>query len=188
VRAATIQSLRFLEHGDALALLHRTLASDKKLRKDEQLTASLIKAIGQHSDPSSVDVLADHMFETKDYEVNRARILGLGRIRTREALAALLALMKGADQHTVDRFMAEFRLSLMVLTGLDRGPTSAPWQEWWRENEKSFRVSADPPALPRPIALRWANYWGTEEGYGRTERREDRGDDPQPRRRGRDGG
>ena len=51
-----------------------------------------------------------------------------------------------------------------------------------------FVVATEPAQLPRPQAVRWANYWGTEDGYGRMKRREDRGDDPELRRRTRDGG
>ncbi len=186
VKAATIQALRFLDHEDALALLHRALASDRAIKKDEALTASLIKAIGQHADPSSVRVLSKDAFETKNYAAIRARVLGFGKIRTRESLEALLDLMKVTGQHTIDRYMGDFRLSLMVLTGTDRGPSSAQWQRWWQDHKKTFEVAPEPALLPRPQALQWANFWGNEEGYGRVEKREERGNDPERRRRTRD--
>ena len=73
--------------------------------------------------------------------------------------------------------MGSFRLSLMVLTGTDQGPSATPWQRWWNANKKSFVVAPTRGELPRPIVGQWTEYWGLEDGYGRTRRREDRGDD-----------
>ena len=186
VKRATILALRFSPHPDALAALHRAFKSDRAIRKDGDLSGSILKAIGQHADPSSIKILTDDLFETRNYAAIKARILSLGRIRTKRAVEALLDLMKVTDQRTIDRYMGDFRLSLMILTGTDRGPSSAMWHRWWQNNKKTFEVAPEHPPISKPQLIRWARYWGTDDVYGRTKRREDRGDDPERRRRGRD--
>ncbi len=174
---AAIQSLRWQRHASALDCLHRAYATNKTLRKDEELSASLLKAIGQHADPKSISLLSDGLFETPNYHAIRARILGLGRIRTLESVGALLDLMKSTNQKNIDRTMDEFRLSLAVLTGTDQGPTSAQWLRWWNDNRKTLVLPAELPALPRPMLDRWQSYWNLELATGRGRRREDRGDE-----------
>ncbi len=173
---AAIQSLRYQRHPSALDCLHRAYAADKTLRKDEEFSASLLKAIGQHADPKSIPLLSDEPFETQNYQAIRARILGLGRIRTLESVAALFDLLKSTNQKSIDRAMDDFRLSLAVLTGTDQGPTSAQWLRWWNDNRKTFVLPTEFPALPRPMLERWQSYWNLELGNGRGRRREDRGD------------
>jgi len=182
VKQATIQALRWMDHPDALGTLHRTFKTDRAIKKDEELQASLLKAIGQHASVSSIDLLADDVFGTIEYGPIRARLLGLGRIRSKESVEALIGLLKSTNQRTVDRYSGDFRLSLMVLTGTDQGPNSTAWIRWWNEHRKEFEVSAERPKLPRAETMRWTDYWGLEEDHGRTKRREDRGDDPERRR------
>jgi len=172
---AAIQGLRWNRHADALETLHRTAKRNRALRKDDDRYAALLKAIGQHADPSSIDVLAKDVFGRRHYGTRRACILGLGRIRDPRALSELLDLMKGAKQETVDLYAEDFRLSLIVLTGTDQGPSSAAWQRWWKENRKTFELSPTLPRLPRAEHERWTVYWGLPRDYGRAERREDRG-------------
>lgn len=177
VQAATIQALRFMDHPDALGALEKNARGNRKLRKDEELYPALLKAVGQHADPSSIRLLAHEPFESPIYQAARARILGLGRIRTRDSLEALLGMMKSASERKVTTHMPSFRLSLMILTGTDQGPTSAQWLRWWKANKKGYELSPQRPALPRSIQRSWTEYWGIDDDYGRTDRREDRGDE-----------
>ena len=185
VRSAAVQALRWMPHESALDLLERTFETDREVKKDEAYAAELLKAIGQHGSPSSIDLLAKNPFDTPSYPAVQARLLGLGMIRTRESVEALLSLMKSSSQKNVDRYMGDLRLSLMVLTGTDQGPTSARWIRWWNDAKKDFEVAPELPELPRTTMRRWAGYWGLEGKYGRKKRREDRGDDPDEAARGR---
>ena len=181
VEQAGIQALRFLEHEDALDALHALLEKDRTVKKNPELVASAWKAIGQHANPRSVRALAKEPFDAKNGPATRARLLGLGRIRSTESLEALLGLLKSTTPRTVERHMRDLRMSLMVLTGVDQGPNAQSWLRWWRDHKKGFEVAPERPRLPRTETERWLDYWGLEEDVGRTKRREDRGDDPERR-------
>lgn len=176
VVGAALEALRWMEHPAALDALHRACRKNRGIKKNAQLLALTLKAIGQHADPSSIGLLAEKPFESKDYDVIRARLLGLGRIRARESVETLLGIMRRASAREVERYMSELRLSLMVLTGTDQGPAAEAWQRWWKVTGKDFEVSPERSRLPRPDLERWIRYWGLDESYGRARRREDRGD------------
>ena len=179
---ATLQALRWLEHPDALETLHRTMKEKRVLRTPE-LVGSALRAIGQHADPRSVAVLARDPFEPMDYVCLRARLFGLGRIRTRESLAALIGILgvtgPGGRDRRVQPQMEDARLALMVLTGLDQGSAPENWERWWRANEKTFELPAEPPLLPKELRVTWDGFWGLPIEYERDRRREDRGKDPE---------
>jgi len=176
VQAATIQALRWMDHPAALKALRKTAEHSRTIKKDEELYPAILKAVGQHGDPGSVHLLSHKPFESPFYQAGRARILGLGMIRTRKSLEALFGMMKSSSAREVERYMASFRLSLMVLTGTDQGPSASQWQRWWKANKKGFEVSPGRRELPRPTARSWTEYWGIDDEHGRTRRREDRGD------------
>ena len=128
VKNAAIQALRWMDHPKALETLHKTFKNDRAIRKDDELTAAVLKGIGQHGDPSSIKVLAGDPFETRFYGAIRARVLGLGMIRDVKSVESLMKMMKLTDQRKIDRYMDDFRLSLMMLTATDQGPSSSAWQ------------------------------------------------------------
>src|SRR6185503_9002385 len=133
----------------------------------------VLRGIGQHADPSSVAVLARDAFDGTDYASQGARILGLGRIRTvasLEALLGILALTNPAGERRVRGHLAEVRLSLMVLTGVDQGASPENWERWWRTNKAGFRVPAEFPTLPKDLRIQWDKYWGLPMVYARDER------------------
>lgn len=180
VRHAAIASLRYMDHEDALIALHR-LAKDKKWMSDKEYAPSILRAIGQHADPSSLKILSADPSRTPFHEATRARILGLGNIRKVESIHALIKLMndKGSNQRNLKQrygaFNGDFRLSLIVLTGTDQGTNPELWWRWWRKNKKTFAVTARPIELPKSLRYRWDSYWGRSINYAREERREDRG-------------
>ena len=182
LKEAVLQALRWMDHPDALKTLHRTYKSDRAIKKDPELSASLLKAIGQHGDRSSISILSDDPFSTRNYQAIKARVLGLGNIRDRKSVEALLGLMKSSAPRYVDDRMEDFRLALIMLTGTDQGPSSQMWLRWWNDNKKSFEVSPDVPELPRGRRQQWIYYWGLDRDYGRTQRRENRGKDGERRR------
>lgn len=177
VVVAAIESLRFMDHPAALDQLHGTYKRDRKLRSHETLAGALLRAIGQHGDPSSIPVLADAPFSTINNPAIRARILGLGNIRDEQSVEELMGLMKKVSRHELQPFMGEFRLALMRLTGHDEGKSVDLWMKWWNNNKRTFEVAEQPPKLPRVEQVRWDDYWGNEMPRQRSKKRGDRGDD-----------
>jgi hypothetical protein len=138
----------------------------------------LIRAIGQHGSPTSIDVLNDNPWSTPDAQVLQARILGLGRIRTKAAVKAVTDLMEIAGANKIEPFMKDFRLSLWALTGADQGESRDSWLKWYRDNKDKLTVAPAPAAEPKELARRWRRYWakpGTEEA-GDEPKRKGKGD------------
>jgi hypothetical protein len=177
VRQAALESLRWTEHERAVEVLLRTARRDKKLRRHETLGPLLYKAIGQHGDPSSIDVLEDKLLADPVEANVRTRLLALGRVRDPESIGVLLDVARSARPEILTRHRDELRTALMMLTGVDRGLVFERWHEWWRENEKGFEMAEEPPVLRRDEQRRWEDFWGLEHTMERRDRREDRGSD-----------
>ncbi|MEX1024529.1 MAG: hypothetical protein WD226_05575 [Planctomycetota bacterium] len=181
VQDASIDALRWMEHPDALSALLKHWKKNKALRKDVERAPSVLKAIGQHADASSLDVLTDNVFENPTHKVVQARLLALGRIRDVEAIDTLMDLMakrgggRGGRGGNGGAFMNDFRMALTVLTGRDLGRDANAWRKWWSDNEKGFEVPPELPELPRDVEILWKGYWGLEDDTRRGNRREDRG-------------
>lgn len=187
VKLAALQTLRWMEHAEALEALHR-LARERKHLKDIVVAAAVLRAIGQHGSPRSVEILARDPFDPEDLHCLRARILGLARIRTVEAVEALVGFLgypgggPNSDGRRIHPYMGDVRMGLMLLTGVDHGNSAALWERWWRENKKTLDLPASPPKLPKEMREVWERFWGLPQTYERDRRREDRGQDPEPRK------
>jgi hypothetical protein len=175
VQKSAIEALRWMDHPEALKPLVETARRDKRLQKDAALHAALLRAIGQHPNVSSIDVLADDMWSDPDHGVIQARILALGRIRSPAAATALIGMMKVAGPNKIQPFMEDFRMSLMVLTGADQGQSQDLWLRWWNENKGKLKIEATPPQLPRLMQRKWDAYWSREGRGDKPARRGDRG-------------
>ncbi len=174
VKAAAIEALRFTAHADALAALHGSAKSDKKLRKDPELHAKLLKAIAQHASASSLPLLADGGL-LGEPPVVQARILGIANVRSTRAVEQLIGLMRVAERGRVDACMPHFRLALMRLTGADHGISVDKWIAWWNASKKDLEVAAEPPLLPADLQRAWDVFWGNPLVYDRGARRGERG-------------
>ena len=179
VQKSAIEALRFNPHKKALEELH-TRAKLKAAKEDLPTYATLIRAIGQHGSPSSIDLLNDNPWATPDMQVLQAKILGLGQIRTKEAVKALTDMMEIAGINKIEPFMKEFRLALWSLTGADQGVSRDLWLKWYRDNKDKLKIAEKPAAEPKELAARWRRYWAKE---GEEEEREG-----PPRKRKGDGG
>jgi len=177
VQTAALQSLRFMRHPEALAALHSCYKSNKSLAKDEALSGVLLKAIGQHADPSSIKVLADSPFSTVNNGAIRARLLGLGNIRDKQSVEELMALMKKVSRRKIEPFMGEFRLAMLRLTGHDEGRSVDLWMKWWNNNKRELEVAKVAPKMPRRDQENWDDYWGNDTRQERSRKRGDRGGD-----------
>ena len=176
VRKGAIEALRRNAHASSVAKLHAH-AGEKGLRAEPALHALVLRAIGQHGDPRSVAVLAEDAWSVQDRAVLEARLLGLGRIREPAAVEALFGLMKAAGKQRIQPLMGDFRLALLVLTGVDQGSSQELWLAWWNENKSRLRVAARPGELPPPLRARWDRYWGEGTDAARTARGRERGGD-----------
>ena len=189
VQRAAIEGLRWVGHPDALKELQNAARDEKPFKKDPMLYAALLKGVGQYGQASSIAVLADDIWSIQEQHVIQARILGLGRIRTRESAEKLFDLMKVAGPNRIDNVMGDFRLSLVALTGVDQGHSQIGWQNWWNDNRTRFKVDPKPPELPKELERKWKVFWGEMDGDERPRKRADRGkDDPErkdpPEKRG----
>jgi hypothetical protein len=185
VRLAALRTLRWLDHRDALEALHR-VAKDRRLMKAPEQALAVLRGIGQHADPSSIPILAQDPFQLEDAWCLRARIFGLARIRTLDALEALLGILAvtnaGSSQRRIQPRMDDMRLALSIVTGVDQGRSPELWENWWRENRRTFRIPADVPPLPKELRRDWDSFWGLPLVYARDGLREDRGLDEPPRK------
>jgi hypothetical protein len=179
VKGGALEALGAMAHPKALAALHETYKGDKALRKDDELTAKLLKSIGRHASPGSVAILADDPFGNLNHDVIQARILSLGNVRTKDSVEALISMMRLRGPLKVQPYMANFRLALSILTGADQGRSQEAWMAWWNDHKKDLAVSPKPAALPLEEQARWDRYWGREpeRGEGRGEDRRKRGGD-----------
>ncbi|MCY2960402.1 MAG: HEAT repeat domain-containing protein [Planctomycetota bacterium] len=179
VQKAAIEALRFNAHEKALdELLAR--AKVKAAKDDLPLYATLLRAVGQHGSPRSIELLTENPWSAPDAQVIQAKILGLGKVRTKEALKALTDLMEIAGPQKIQPFMKDFRLALWSLSGADQGESRDLWLVWYRENKSNLKIAPEPAAEPKELSRRWQQYWAkpSAEGEAGKERRRggERGD------------
>lgn len=177
VKQAALESLRWTEHAKALEILHRTCRRDKKLRRHGDLGPLLYKAIGQHGSPTSMELLEDKLFTDPLPQNIRTRLLALGRIRVPEAIEVLLDIERSARPGVTGPYRGELRMSLMQLSGIDRGVAFERWRAWWKDSKKDFEMAPKPPQLRRDEQRQWEDFWGLDRTSPRSTRREDRGSD-----------
>jgi HEAT repeat protein len=172
VKIAAIDALGWTKHPDALKQLHRYYRRNKDLSKQEEIFAHTLKAIGRHGHKSSIQVLKDSPFKGLTLESGKARIMGLGNIRERDAVEELIKGMRLAGgnprrsrRYGEPRFSEWFRIAMTVLTGEDHGFAKEDWEKWWRENKRTFRVDRRRPKIAGPMQQIWETYW-SEPYYG----------------------
>lgn len=168
---------------DSLDELVTFYKKDRRLKKDEDLKAETLWCIAWRGSPETLDLLSDDLFTNTNRRVLTARIYGMGRCRTPEAVESLMDIMKSAGKKKVQPFMADLRLSLAVLTGADNGNDQNRWIQWWGDNKRDLHVPEKQPEIHKGLQRKWDNFWGTQrdargddEGRGRGERGGD--DDP----------
>jgi len=162
---AAVETLRFLQHPDALEELERFATRERKsLKDDPTLFAAILRACAQHAQKRTIEVLVADAWATADKRVFKARVLGLANIRCDESLQALVGLTNQATKNKVQPLMDDIRLALMVLTGEDEGFPLDGWWAWWNEHKKDFHVAPEMPKLPRDAELKWNAFWGSGSG------------------------
>ena len=159
VRKTALVALRFMDHEDALKALIKFCEKDKRIRIDRDQLERTLRALGQHADERSRELFTKPPYESVDETVIRARIRSLGRIRSKQSVVDLMAMFKTKEEWKPVDFTNDFRLSLVVLTGVDRGTNPADWQRWWKEAKEELEVSESLPKLELSDLREWCNYW-----------------------------
>jgi HEAT repeat protein len=158
---AAVEALGRMDSDAALARLEKHFEQHKKrLEKEPAVFAAVLKACARHGKSSSIPLLQEDLFAVRDYGVVQARILGLGNIRSKESIEALVAMSAKTGPNNLDRYMDELRLALFNITGVDQGKSPQLWGKWWQDNKKTFVVPEKPPELPPDLRGRWNHYWG----------------------------
>lgn len=179
VKESALSALRFMEHPEALKELLAIYKRDRKLQKHRELFPKLIKAIGQHGSESAIQILGPDLVDHKNRDAVKAGLMGLGRIRSNEAVETLINLMNTSSRAHVQSYMRHFRMALMVLTETDQGQSQDDWIRWWNKNKKTFEVKEKEPKLPAKENREWKDFWGEDYEVGREKRRKKRGEDPE---------
>ncbi|MFV1958132.1 MAG: HEAT repeat domain-containing protein [Planctomycetota bacterium] len=168
---ASLRALGRTDSKEALKVLHRAYrrVRGRKLDGNEHLFALLFKAIGRHGDPSSVEIFTDRIFSYLTREVGQARIMGLGNVRTPEAVDALIQFTRqaggrgrgmGVASSWRGVFQGALRTALVTLTGHDEGDAPSAWDTWWRDHRKEMKISKERPQVPKDVSRAWERYWG----------------------------
>ncbi|HIG11645.1 MAG: HEAT repeat domain-containing protein [bacterium] len=173
VQLAAVECLRWLDHPDALVGLHKAYKKDKQIKKNDALYEAFIWAIGQHGSLSSIEILVEGAQASAPRAVQAARIYSLGHIPHKDSLEELLSSMQKTGRgrrRGKQPLMAEFALSLAVLSGQDFGKDEAAWTEWWRANKKGFEVVGAAETLSKRQAKQWQRLWiSPKEKPGKTD-------------------
>jgi len=169
VKKAAIETLGAMKSEAALDALHRAYRGGV-YKKEPMLFAALLKAIGRHGDPDSIDVLVDSPFRNLTLESGRARLLGLANIRDDKSVEALIELSRkaggkqrgsGISSSWRGVFNEDFHAAIVILTGEDYGRGRDDLEKWWREWRKKDapRVPAKKPKVDPEISNRFESYW-----------------------------
>jgi hypothetical protein len=165
VRLEAIDALGRSRQPAALAaLLEHHEKRRKDLRKQERVLPRLLKAIARHGDPKAIGPLTDDVQAQMLGATLRARILGLANVRTKEAVDALVALAGKIGFVEMHSHAEDFRLAMLVLTGVDKGRSTDAWKAWWASEREGFAIPDEMPALAPGDASRWTEYWGSRHG------------------------
>ncbi|MHC4136747.1 MAG: HEAT repeat domain-containing protein [Planctomycetota bacterium] len=170
VKSAAMRALGKMRHPNALKALHNLYRSDRNLRKSDDLFVLLLRSIAQHEDPSSVRILSDNPFRGLTVANGIARIMGLGNIRVKKSAEALIQAGRKSAGHGggravkasaewEGRFDMAYRTAMTILTGEDVGLSGPAWDEWWRGNRRTLKMSPERPKVPASVQEYWEQYW-----------------------------
>jgi len=167
VRLEAIEALGQSRSSAALDhLLEHRKSRRQELRKQERVLPRLLVAIARHGDARAIPALTDDAQAQLLQVTLRARILGLANIRSKKSVEALFELMAVLGFVEMHAHAEDFRLALLVLTGVDRGRSLDAWKTWWAKEREQVEVPAAMPKLAQADAERWAGYWSQPRDRG----------------------
>ena len=159
VRLAAVEGLRFNPHPHATRLLRVTLEGGKFPDPDGRTKAALVRGLCQKAAPETLVLLDKLRIDPRNRELTRAYVRGLGRLRHRGALSALISFMESLDPSIRCLYMSDIRTSLVVLTGTDRGLDAAAWSQWFHQFGSKMQINPFDPKLPELMTVDWYGYW-----------------------------
>lgn len=161
LRAAALAALRYNPNAAAVDALLRVKKA-KAWNEDPEARAEYFYALGQKADARALAILTEDMKSAakKDDPVMRARVHALGRVRSKAALEALVALLSASGGRSGRHpYWNEIHLALQALTGAEHGEQPNDWIAWWNDAKKDYPLPQDPPKLPPAAAEAWDALW-----------------------------
>ncbi len=163
VRLATFDALGRNAHESAFAaLLAHQRSKRKELRSLERDLPALLTALARRGDARALPALTDDLQAQRLTTTVRARILGLARIRSKASVEALMKLADEIGFVDMHSHLEDFRLALVVLSGVDHGRSLEAWRAWWSSARATFEPAERTQPLSPKDAARWREHWGEE--------------------------
>lgn len=160
VRLAAYDALGRNGHEQAFeALLEHQRAKRKELRSLDRDLPALLTALARRGDARALAPLTDDVQAQRLVATIRARLLGLARIRSKASIEALMKLAEEVGFVDMHSHLEDFRLALVVLSGVDHGRAFDAWRAWWRGVKDNFVLPERAPELAAKDAARWREFW-----------------------------
>jgi len=160
VRLAAMDALGRNAHAAAFeALLAHYQSQRKALRSMERDLPALLSAVARRGDARARAVLTDDVQAQLLAPTIRARLLGLARIRSKESIDDLMTLADTVGFIGMHNHLEDFRLALVVLSGVDHGRSLDAWRAWWRGVKDGYTPPPKAPELNAADATRWREFW-----------------------------
>jgi hypothetical protein len=161
VRLAAYDALGRNAHENAFAaLLTHHRERRKELRTQDRDLPALLAALARRGDARAIAPLVADVQAQRLVPTIRARILGLARIRTKDSVEALMKLADEVGFVDMHNHLEDFRLALVVLSGVDHGRSLDAWRAWWRGTRETFAPPQRVGELAPADAVRWREFWG----------------------------
>lgn len=157
---ASIDALGLAKTGAAFEELRKYHQTRRvALRKEPDVLPRLLNAVARHRDERAIEILTDDVLGQTQTATLRARLLGLGWVRSKRSAEALLTVMNKLGFAEQVQYLEDFRLSFVILTGVDQGKTLEAWSTWWSKNKSTFEIPKAPPKPAAADETRWNAYW-----------------------------
>ncbi len=160
VRLAAYDALGRNAHAKAFeALLEHHRDKRKELRTLDRDLPALLTALARRGDARALAPLGDDVQAQRLVPTIRARMLGFARIRNKASIEALMKLVDQVGFVDMHNHLEDFRLAMVVLSGVDRGRSVDAWRAWWSGVKQEFTPSERMAELSAQDAARWRDFW-----------------------------
>jgi hypothetical protein len=160
VRLAAYDALGRNTHAKAFeALLEHHRDRRKELRTLDRDLPALLTALARRGDARALAPLGDDVQAQRLVPTIRARMLGFARIRDKASIEALIKLVDQVGFVDMHNHLEDFRLAMVVLSGVDRGRSVDAWRAWWNGVKQEFAPAERMAELSAQDAARWRDFW-----------------------------
>jgi hypothetical protein len=160
VRLAAYDALGRNAHAAAFeALLAHHKDKRKELRALDRDLPALLTALARRGDARALAPLGDDVQAQRLVPTIRARMLGFARIRDKGSIEGLMKLVEHVGFVDMHNHLEDFRLAMVVLSGVDRGRSVEAWRAWWNGVKQDFVPAERGPELAAQDASRWRDFW-----------------------------